>query len=254
MATRRQEDIVTVEQDLGSVGGQAVLRAERRLRERSDELLADLEMHVAMATDLDLPLAAREQTRDALAEFCTRRMVTHLLAVDQTLYSIAAASVETRLLASALRAQHDLIAARVAELLRADSSAEVAASAHAVLGLMQVCHYTEQRVLLPALAHLSGVDLVALVNDIEALLAGESLETPAEIDVREIPLTRRYPQVFAASARLAAGQAFVLVGSHDPQRLREELQSAYPGRFGWDYLEAGPERWRVRIARRPEGV
>ena len=44
-------------------------------------------------------------------------MVTHLLAVDQVLY--AAAAVETRLLASALRAQHDLIAARLAELLRA---------------------------------------------------------------------------------------------------------------------------------------
>lgn len=56
------------------------------------------------------------------------------------LYAAAAAAVETRLLASALRAQHDLIAARLVELLRADNSAGIAALAHALIGLLQVCH------------------------------------------------------------------------------------------------------------------
>lgn len=59
-------------------------------------------MHVALATDPHLQLADREQARDALIDFCARRMVTHLLAVDQVLYAAAAAAVETRLLASAL--------------------------------------------------------------------------------------------------------------------------------------------------------
>ena len=45
------------------------------------------------------------------------------------------------------------------------------------------------------------------------------------------------------------GESFVLVNNHDPKPLRREFQAAYPDRFGWDYLEAGPERWRVRIGR-----
>ena len=245
---------MTVQQQTQARGVRADLRAERRLRDCGDELLTDLEMHVALATDLHLQLADREQARDALIDFCARRMVTHLLAVDQVLYAAATAAVETRLLASALRAQHDLIAARLAELLRADNSADIAASAHALIGLLQVCHHVEQQVLIPALARLPEVDLAALVDDVDTLLAGESLETADELDVRAIPLARRPSQVFGASARLAPGESFVLVANHDPQPLWTKLRFAYPGRFGWDYLEAGPDRWRVRIGRRPVGA
>jgi uncharacterized protein (DUF2249 family) len=42
-----------------------------------------------------------------------------------------------------------------------------------------------------------------------------------------------------------------LVNNHDPKPLRREFQATYPDRFGWDYLEAGPEQWRVRIGGRP---
>ena len=244
---------MTVQQHARARGARADPRAGQWLCDRGDELLAELEMHVALATDLRLQLADREQTRDALTDFCARRVVTHLLAVDQVLYPVAAAAVETRLLARAMCVQHDLIAARVAELLRADSSAEVAASAHALVGLLQVGQRVVQQVLIPALALLPGVDLAALVDDIETLLAGDPLETPKELDVREMPPARRHSQVLGAAARLAAGESFVLVGNHDPQPLWKELQSAYPDRFGWDYLEAGP-RWRVRIGRRPVGA
>jgi quercetin dioxygenase-like cupin family protein len=41
----------------------------------------------------------------------------------------------------------------------------------------------------------------------------------------------------------------VLVNNHDPRHLREELERDYPGEFGWDYLQRGPERWEIRIAR-----
>jgi len=66
---------------------------------------------------------------------------------------------------------------------------------------------------------------------------------------REIPQGRRHPRIFGIYARLTPGESFVLVNNHDPKPLRREFQAAYPDRFGWDYLEAGPERWRVRIGR-----
>ena len=169
------------------------------------------------------------------------------LATDQVLYSVAAGAAETRLLVRALRAQHDLLAARIAELKRADGSAEFAASAHALVGLLEVCHHVEQEVLIPALAVLPGVDLSGLIEDVDTLLSGGALKTPEVVDVREIPHGRRHPGIFGVYARLAPGESFVLVNSHDPKPLRREFQATYPGRFGWDYLEAGPERWRVRI-------
>ena len=230
---------------------QHTLRAQQTLRQRGEELLAELTAKVELASDLQLPLGLREEVRDRLIVFCTSRLVRHRLATDQVLYSVAAGATETRLLVRALRAQHDLVAARIAELQRADSSAEFAASAHALVGLLEVCHHLEQEVLIPALAVLPGVDLSVLVEDVDTLLSGGVLNTPEVVDVREIPHGRRHPRIFGVYARLAPGESFVLVNNHDPKPLRREFQATYPDRFGWDYLEAGPEQWRVRIGRRP---
>jgi uncharacterized protein (DUF2249 family) len=193
----------------------------------------------------------REEVRDRLVAFCASRLVRHRLATDQVLYSVAAGAAETRLLVRALRAQHDLLPARIAELKRADGSAEFAASAHALVGLLEVCHHVEQEVLIPALTALPGVDLSVLVEDVDTLLSGGALNTPDVVDVREVPHGRRHPRIFGVYARLAPGESFVLVNNHDPKPLRREFQATYPDRFGWDYLEAGPERWRVRIGRLP---
>ena len=224
-------------------------RVQHTLRDRGDELLAELAAKVVLATDLQLPLARRDEVRDRLIDFCTSRLVRYLLATDQVLYSVAAGAAETRLLVRALRAQHDLVAVRIAEVKRADSSAEFAASARALVASLEVCHHVEQEVLIPALAALPGVDLSVLAGDRDVLLAGRTLNAPEVLDVREIPQGRRHPRIFGIYARLTPGESFVLVNNHDPKPLRREFQAAYPDRFGWDYLEAGPERWRVRIGR-----
>lgn len=227
--------------------------AQQVLRERGEELLAELAARVAMVTELQLPLFEREQTREELLEFCAHRLVRHLLATDQVLYGTAAGAATTRLLVRALRAQHDVVAARIAHLKLADCSAEVAAAAQALVGLLEVRHHLEQQVLIPVLAELPGVDLPTLVDDLEVLLNGGVLDAPGILDVREIPLGR-HPRIFGSYARLAPGESFVLVDNHDPTPLRRELQATYPDQFGWDYLEAGPRRWRVRIRRLPAEV
>lgn len=226
-------------------------QAQRTLRDRGDELLADLAAKVALATELQLRPADREDARAALIDFCVRRVVPHLMATDRVLYSVAAGAADTRLLVRALRAQHDLVAGRIYDLKRADSSAEVATSAHALVGVLEVCSHVEQTVLTPALATLPGVDLPALVEDVDVLLAGGTLDAPEKLDVREIPHGRRHPRIFGIYARLAPGESFVLVNNHDPKPLRREFQATYPDQFGWDYLEAGPDQWQVRIQRLP---
>jgi len=98
---------------------------------------------------------------------------------------------------------------------------------------------------------LAAHDLASLVDDLDILLAGGIQDTPEVLDVREIPQGRRHPRIFGIYARLAPGESFVLINNHDPKPLRREFQAAYPDQFGWDYLEAGPHRWRVRIGRLP---
>ena len=48
---------------------------------------------------------------------------------------------------------------------------------------------------------------------------------------------------------LAPQESFELVNDHDPKPLYYQLEADYSGQFSWDYLEAGPEVWRVRIGR-----
>jgi len=69
------------------------------------------------------------------------------------------------------------------------------------------------------------------------------------IDVREIPPRERHPLIFATHAALAPGDAFELLVDHDPKPLYYTFKAERDGQFTWDYLEQGPEIWRVRVGR-----
>jgi uncharacterized protein (DUF2249 family) len=69
------------------------------------------------------------------------------------------------------------------------------------------------------------------------------------IDVRTIVPRERHPLIFNTFARLSAGEAFLLVNDHDPKPLYYQFQAELTDQFQWDYLERGPEVWKVRIAR-----
>jgi uncharacterized protein (DUF2249 family) len=59
----------------------------------------------------------------------------------------------------------------------------------------------------------------------------------------------KHPTIFATYAALAVGQSFVLVNNHDPKHLRAEFDADHPGSHGWEYVEKGPEVWRIRISK-----
>ncbi len=85
----------------------------------------------------------------------------------------------------------------------------------------------------------------------ERLLAGlERLEAAAGVlDVRALPPRERHPRIFSRFDALAPGTGFVLVNDHDPKPLYYQLAAERPGAFSWQYLEQGPEVWRVAIGR-----
>ncbi|HJV60672.1 MAG TPA: DUF2249 domain-containing protein [Albitalea sp.] len=69
------------------------------------------------------------------------------------------------------------------------------------------------------------------------------------VDVRAIVPRERHPLIFSTFAKLAAGHAMELVNDHDPKPLFYQFQAEMPGQFGWDYLEQGPDTWRVAITK-----
>lgn len=69
------------------------------------------------------------------------------------------------------------------------------------------------------------------------------------IDVRTIPPPGRHPLIFKTFADLGAGESFVLVNDHDPKPLQYQFMYEHEGRYEWEYLESGPEVWRVRIGK-----
>ena len=70
------------------------------------------------------------------------------------------------------------------------------------------------------------------------------------VDVRFTPPAQRHPLIFGTFEKLAPGQSLVLINDHDPKPLYYQFQAERTGEFTWDYLEQGPEVWRVRIGRR----
>lgn len=86
-------------------------------------------------------------------------------------------------------------------------------------------------------------------------LAGQGLDTGGaalvdEFDVRPHPPAKRHEMVFGAFDRLKSGEAFVFTNDHDPKPLYYQIEAESGVPFAWEYLEAGPEVWRVRVAKR----
>lgn len=69
------------------------------------------------------------------------------------------------------------------------------------------------------------------------------------VDVRQTPPAQRHPLIFGTFDRLLPGQSFELVNDHDPKPLYYQFSAEMPGTFQWEYLERGPETWRVLITK-----
>lgn len=69
------------------------------------------------------------------------------------------------------------------------------------------------------------------------------------IDVRTIAPRERHPLIFNTFHDLAPGASFLLVNDHDPKPLYYQFHAEHGGQFKWEYLESGPEVWKVRIGK-----
>jgi uncharacterized protein (DUF2249 family) len=88
-----------------------------------------------------------------------------------------------------------------------------------------------------------------LTRNINTIKEPHMTSSEPHLDVRTEPPARRHALIFDTYEQLEPGVGFVLVNDHDPKPLYYQFAAEHPGRFSWDYLEQGPEVWRVRIGR-----
>ncbi len=69
------------------------------------------------------------------------------------------------------------------------------------------------------------------------------------VDVRTIVPRERHPLIFSTFDGLKAGESMQLVNDHDPKPLLYQFQAERHGQFTWNYVEEGPETWRVDIGK-----
>lgn len=71
-----------------------------------------------------------------------------------------------------------------------------------------------------------------------------------DLDVRQLVPAQHHRTIFQTWHDLDDGSSFVLVNDHDPKPLYYQFEAEHAGQFTWEYLETGPEVWRVKIGRR----
>jgi uncharacterized protein (DUF2249 family) len=69
------------------------------------------------------------------------------------------------------------------------------------------------------------------------------------MDVRPIPCSIKHGLILKTWRELALGDHFILLNDHDPIPLRYQFSAEFPDAFTWDYLERGPEDFRVKITK-----
>ncbi|HEY1024747.1 MAG TPA: iron-sulfur cluster repair di-iron protein [Sphingobacteriaceae bacterium] len=70
------------------------------------------------------------------------------------------------------------------------------------------------------------------------------------LNVTEIEPRFKHPKIFEKFDSLSAGEAFIIHNDHDPKPLYYQLLGERGQIFTWEYLENGPEWWKVKIAKR----
>jgi len=142
-------------------------------------------------------------------------------------------------------------AAALARAGDADRACRIAASAWAALREARPDLAARVTAALHGLARRVDGDTQSGLAGGEPEPAAATAAADADLDVRDLPPARRHATIFDAYRALLPGTGFVLVNDHDPKPLRYQFEAEHPSRFTWDYLEAGPDVWRVRIGRPP---
>ena len=60
----------------------------------------------------------------------------------------------------------------------------------------------------------------------------------------------RHPHIFRTFDELKSGEYLELTNDHDPRPLHYQFMMERENQFTWEYIEEGPEVWKVEIGKK----
>ncbi len=72
-------------------------------------------------------------------------------------------------------------------------------------------------------------------------------EQTRTIDVRPIEPREKHNEIFKIFFSLKPGEVMLLINDHDPKPLYYQMEAENKDEFEWEYIENGPETWKVKI-------
>lgn len=70
------------------------------------------------------------------------------------------------------------------------------------------------------------------------------------INVPDYALREKHPTILNGFDGLKSGEVMQIVNDHDPRPLHYQFMMERTEQFAWEYLEEGPDTWRVAISKK----
>ncbi len=74
------------------------------------------------------------------------------------------------------------------------------------------------------------------------------------LNVSALPSQAKHPTIFSRFDELSGGEHLIIHNDHDPKPLYYHLQGERGDSFSWEYLESGPELFRIKITKNKESL
>lgn len=89
--------------------------------------------------------------------------------------------------------------------------------------------------------------VVHITKKVDSGLGDEGYAVINSYDLRPYPPAERHEMFYEAFAEIKPGEAFEFLNDHDPLPLYYQMEAESEHPFKWEYLEKGPEVWKVRV-------
>ena len=91
--------------------------------------------------------------------------------------------------------------------------------------------------------------VIHITKEVKNGLGDDRFSVVNEFDLRPFPPTERHEMFYQAFAAIHPGEAFEFINDHDPKPLYYQMEAESKEPFGWEYIDKGPEEWKVRVVK-----
>jgi uncharacterized protein (DUF2249 family) len=92
-----------------------------------------------------------------------------------------------------------------------------------------------------------GEFVIHVTKNVKTGLGDDGFSIVNEFDIRAYEPTQRHEMFYKAFADIKPGEAFEFINDHDPKPLYYQMEAESEEPFRWEYLEKGPDVWKVRV-------